>query len=413
MMQPLTSQGTLELSNQSKQEEPSEKARRALEVRLSKTKLCRYFSKGKCKHEDKCHYAHGIEELANQPNLQKTKMCQDFLCGTCQKGASCSFAHGPNELTSVNFCYKTTQCIWYAKGMCRNGVQCQFLHGKEDPVVSKSFKKQAVDVKVCPPTQDLKQHQIKPQIQHLEPQYASSINNAGLPLSRCQFRNDGSASQNGTHLSNGQHNGLPMKASYFGDNGGALQNASHLTTGKQNESPNFFYALQPPLMSFMKLQDTKPPQDHYLFGDAPDASPFLGTLRDLQTRLNDISRMNESLGLQCRQNKPSHESPDTHLVDNLRLSEETINSHQVGMLAQDIQSLTNQISKLKESIVPHQNATNFNGRSRIVQSKLASVQSSTDDSSSTTTSTPSPNRGRAPPAPGYEGFISDLQYCAA
>merc|ERR1719159_867155 len=78
-------------------EDAGDKAPHALNYRLSKTKLCKYFNEGYCKQGDSCRYAHGKEELSQQPDLQKTKMCQEFLRGNCQKG-DCTFAHGVTEL---------------------------------------------------------------------------------------------------------------------------------------------------------------------------------------------------------------------------------------------------------------------------------------------------------------------------
>eukprot|EP00435_Cladocopium_sp_Y103_P020432 s2560_g5.t1 len=61
-------------------------------VQFVKTKLCKHFTKGYCKFEDKCFFAHDISEL----------VCQRFMAlGVCFND-HCSFAHGIEELREIN-----------------------------------------------------------------------------------------------------------------------------------------------------------------------------------------------------------------------------------------------------------------------------------------------------------------------
>lgn len=71
-------------------------------VQFVKTKLCKHFTKGYCKFEDKCFFAHDISELVYRPDLTKTKLCQRFMAlGVCFND-HCSFAHGIEELREIN-----------------------------------------------------------------------------------------------------------------------------------------------------------------------------------------------------------------------------------------------------------------------------------------------------------------------
>eukprot|EP00746_Dinoflagellata_sp_MGD_P126058 gnl/MRDRNA2_/MRDRNA2_60986_c1_seq1.p1 gnl/MRDRNA2_/MRDRNA2_60986_c1~~gnl/MRDRNA2_/MRDRNA2_60986_c1_seq1.p1 ORF type:complete len:371 (-),score=54.28 gnl/MRDRNA2_/MRDRNA2_60986_c1_seq1:418-1530(-) len=105
----------------------------ALKVRLQKTKLCQFHMRSACKDGSNCRFAHGPEELVNQPDLSKTSMCPDLVTGNgkCTR-PGCQYAHSAEEIRTTNFCYKTTQCMWYAMGKCRNGSNCRFAHGEAD-----------------------------------------------------------------------------------------------------------------------------------------------------------------------------------------------------------------------------------------------------------------------------------------
>jgi hypothetical protein len=63
---------------------------------LFKTQPCEAFAQGKCNDPD-CSFAHGEEELRLSPNF-KNKLCKWFSKGKCRNGSDCGFAHGTEEL---------------------------------------------------------------------------------------------------------------------------------------------------------------------------------------------------------------------------------------------------------------------------------------------------------------------------
>jgi len=66
---------------------------------FDKTRLCKFYAKGKCKRGQACTFAHGDQEMQPQPNFFRTQLCADFVrSGGCKSGLSCSYAHGPQEL---------------------------------------------------------------------------------------------------------------------------------------------------------------------------------------------------------------------------------------------------------------------------------------------------------------------------
>merc|ERR1712226_634598 len=88
----------------------SVRSKSTLNSENQKTILCKYFLLGKCKHGDKCTFAHGNQELRvtakdlinDNSSLKKTKLCRNlFENGVCQFGPKCVFAHGLTELQSV------------------------------------------------------------------------------------------------------------------------------------------------------------------------------------------------------------------------------------------------------------------------------------------------------------------------
>mmetsp|Transcript_139524 Transcript_139524/g.347958 ORF Transcript_139524/g.347958 Transcript_139524/m.347958 type:complete len:321 (+) Transcript_139524:86-1048(+) len=73
-------------------------SRRGMEV-FQKTRLCRFFRRGRCLRGPDCCFAHGREQLRAQPDFTNTRMCTDFLAsGGCKRGSDCTFAHHPEEL---------------------------------------------------------------------------------------------------------------------------------------------------------------------------------------------------------------------------------------------------------------------------------------------------------------------------
>mmetsp|Transcript_25375 Transcript_25375/g.58868 ORF Transcript_25375/g.58868 Transcript_25375/m.58868 type:complete len:231 (+) Transcript_25375:69-761(+) len=67
--------------------------------RFFKTKLCKHFTKGYCRFQDACAFAHQLDELVYRPDLTRTKWCARYLAGTCTT-RNCSFAHSADELRS-------------------------------------------------------------------------------------------------------------------------------------------------------------------------------------------------------------------------------------------------------------------------------------------------------------------------
>jgi len=69
---------------------------------LYRTKLCSYFSAGKCKRGGNCSYAHDEKVLRPRPDLAKTQLCNILVTlGRCPSGSSCPFAHSQADLKVV------------------------------------------------------------------------------------------------------------------------------------------------------------------------------------------------------------------------------------------------------------------------------------------------------------------------
>jgi len=102
----------------------------AVTAQLTKTKMCAFFSRGRCASNN-CRYAHCAEELRTLPNLQKTKLCRAFLQGGCTD-EDCPFAHGEQDLRVTEGIYKTQICNFYERGYCKKGDRCNHAHGMED-----------------------------------------------------------------------------------------------------------------------------------------------------------------------------------------------------------------------------------------------------------------------------------------
>eukprot|EP00933_Yihiella_yeosuensis_P065015 TRINITY_DN68615_c0_g1_i1.p1 TRINITY_DN68615_c0_g1~~TRINITY_DN68615_c0_g1_i1.p1 ORF type:complete len:225 (+),score=67.70 TRINITY_DN68615_c0_g1_i1:73-747(+) len=73
---------------------------KALEQKLSKTKMCIHFEKNQCKYGEDCTFAHSEEELQPGLDLKKTRLCKAFERGKCNKD-NCPFAHGEDELRAA------------------------------------------------------------------------------------------------------------------------------------------------------------------------------------------------------------------------------------------------------------------------------------------------------------------------
>jgi len=66
---------------------------------FSRTKLCKFNLLGICTRGASCMFAHGTNDLEEQPDYSKTRLCADFTAfGKCTNGDNCSFAHGKHDL---------------------------------------------------------------------------------------------------------------------------------------------------------------------------------------------------------------------------------------------------------------------------------------------------------------------------
>ena len=64
-----------------------------------RTRLCKFFAVGACTRGESCAFAHGSDQLRQQPDFSKTRLCADFVeLGRCTLGRKCKFAHGKREL---------------------------------------------------------------------------------------------------------------------------------------------------------------------------------------------------------------------------------------------------------------------------------------------------------------------------
>jgi len=66
---------------------------------FDKTRLCKFYAKGKCKRGQACTFAHGESQVQPQPDFFRTQLCADFVqSGMCKSGSRCCYAHSPQEL---------------------------------------------------------------------------------------------------------------------------------------------------------------------------------------------------------------------------------------------------------------------------------------------------------------------------
>lgn len=66
---------------------------------LDKTKMCKFYAKGKCTRGNTCSFAHSASHLQPRPNLFRTQLCFHFARGGyCTVGDACRFAHQLDDL---------------------------------------------------------------------------------------------------------------------------------------------------------------------------------------------------------------------------------------------------------------------------------------------------------------------------
>ncbi|KAF4650724.1 hypothetical protein FOZ61_011085 [Perkinsus olseni] len=93
--------------------------------RLFKTKVCRYFIKGRCKYGDACTYAHWSDELQPRPDLHKTRICNKLDC----TAETCPFAHSIYELRDPPMSSELAPCRAFLQGRCDDSA-CPLAHNK-------------------------------------------------------------------------------------------------------------------------------------------------------------------------------------------------------------------------------------------------------------------------------------------
>lgn len=69
---------------------------------LEKTKMCKFYFKGRCTRGEACTFAHKEEEVLPKPDFFRTQLCADLFQGRlCQAGSECSFAHSRDEIRRI------------------------------------------------------------------------------------------------------------------------------------------------------------------------------------------------------------------------------------------------------------------------------------------------------------------------
>ncbi|XP_026191214.1 uncharacterized protein LOC34617604 [Cyclospora cayetanensis] len=97
-----------------------------------KTKMCPWFSRGRCDRGTSCQFAHNAMELRATPDLRRTSLCPRLKqLGRCVN-RDCSYAHQPQELRATGEVYKTALCVKWQLGRCAVGNLCRHAHGPEE-----------------------------------------------------------------------------------------------------------------------------------------------------------------------------------------------------------------------------------------------------------------------------------------
>lgn len=104
---------------------------------LLKTKICSLFLNGGCHYgSERCFYAHGVDELREQPKLLKTSLCPEFKRGRCLRD-DCKYAHSMDEMSVAA---KQVACLWHKNGHCSHGASCRYSH--DEPLGSKRIEEE-------------------------------------------------------------------------------------------------------------------------------------------------------------------------------------------------------------------------------------------------------------------------------
>jgi len=102
---------------------------------FDKTRLCKFFARGKCMQGPACTFANGNEELETRPDFFRTQLCPSlFQAGACPLGSACSYAHSPQELRrpSVKKGHQAGAALRGAqqKALCEEAEQLDLMQQK-------------------------------------------------------------------------------------------------------------------------------------------------------------------------------------------------------------------------------------------------------------------------------------------
>lgn len=95
-----------------------------------KTKICNWFSSGRCVKDAKCKFAHYPDELKPPPNLYKTKLCPALFGEGLCCGAKCNYAHHENEIRSLSVLEEEQKLAYQQMG----NAMCSMLQSTLRPV---------------------------------------------------------------------------------------------------------------------------------------------------------------------------------------------------------------------------------------------------------------------------------------